>query len=156
LAYPKSPEIIKFTPKGGGEPVDFNFLKGMKPLVDMMQTSADYDPGATGRPMLNVDASGNASLTGGSNGLAGVVGIVNNHELAPGETVAIKPGDSVQIESDIGDRWQEFELRQMSWGKSLGGTPKLGSTVLKPNTSLDLGWDESGSKFIKRWEPGSK
>jgi hypothetical protein len=102
----------------------------------MMQSTATYMPGDTGRPILRVDASGGASLTGGTQNWQN--GIVNGHQLVAGETVPIKPGDSVQIKLDIGDRYPEWETRNIIWSKAPDGTPILGTAALKANLIQDF------------------
>jgi hypothetical protein len=124
--------------------------EGVKPVTEMMQSTAAYVPGGTGRPVLRVDAQGNASLTEGTSGWQH--GIVNGQALTAGETVPIKPGDSVQMKVDVGDRYPQYEVRQVLWGQGADGTPVLGTSPLKPGSTVDFDANAGGTKGVKAVE----
>jgi len=140
------PEQLQFIPADGKPAANFDVTKGIKPVADMMDTSATYVPGGTGRPVVKVDQSGNASITGGTSNWQKA--IVNGQELKAGETAAIKPGDSVQMSVDIGDRYPQYELRNVVWSTSYG-EPVLGTTELKPGTVTDFDANAGGTEIAE-------
>jgi len=140
------PEQVQFTPAQGGA-ASFNVNEGIKPVADMMHSTATYVPGGTGRPVVSVDAGGNASITGSTAGWQRE--IVNGHQLAAGETLPIKPGDAIQMKMDVGDRYPIWELRNVIWGTGADGTPVLGTSALKPGTTLDFDANAGGTKVVE-------
>ncbi len=140
---------VQFTPAAGseGSPAIFNPTAGSKPVSDMMQSTATYVPGGTGRPVVSVDSSGNASLTAGTENWQRA--IVDGHLLTAGETVPIKPGDSVQMRVDVGDEFPDYEVRTVKWGTDANNTPVLGTSPLKPNSTIDFDANAGGTTVVQ-------
>jgi hypothetical protein len=92
-------------------------------------------PGQGGAPVVKVDNAGKAQISRTSNSR---IPIINGQELEPGQTAAIKPGDTVAIRADVGDTYPIWETQSLAWGKAPDGTPQLQNTPLKPNTAVDV------------------
>jgi hypothetical protein len=131
------PEQIQFN-GADGKASTFDVTRGGQPVQDLINDNAVYVPGASGMPILKVDANGDATFTAGKGRYTLLPATINGTDLAPGETATIKPGDQITMRVDIGDRGPEYEYRTLIWGKAPDGNPMLGTTELKPNTTVDM------------------
>lgn len=144
-AGPGRPEQVQFTAPGNGGTSTFDVSNGSKPAIDLLQRTSTFTPGAWGRPTVSVDASGQASITGGSSTYQTFA--VNDKPVAAGQVVPIHPGDKVIYTFDEGDPSPDPETRTILWSKSADGTPILGTQVLKPGTAADFLSKSGGWKY---------
>ncbi|MBU6453342.1 MAG: hypothetical protein KGS72_16290, partial [Cyanobacteria bacterium REEB67] len=141
------PEQVQFTPRGA-EPVIADLSGRDSSLNNAIEAHSAYLPGGTGRMVLNVDADGKASLTGGTSHYQKLA--VNGRSIEAGQKVEIQPGDKVEVTSDIGDRYPIFETRELLWSRSLDGQPRLATTELTNGSQSDFKFDDQSTRVVPK------
>ena len=106
-------------------------------FANALRESSTLRPGATGLPVLKTNEAGETTITGST---AYNRAVVNNEEVAAGQTVTVKPGDRVQLKEDVGDRYAIWQTKNVPWTTAADGTQQLGAATLKPNSTADLSY----------------
>jgi hypothetical protein len=139
------PEQVTFNSSNGDSAV-FTGQGGADSAVRMIEQTSSYMPGATGRPVIKVDAAGNATITAGPR----LSPTVNGVELKPGETAPLMPGDDVRMTIDVGDRYPVWETRRILWSQSPDGKPVFGAQPLTPGAAVDYSVTDTGTKIVPK------
>lgn len=119
-----------------GEVVDLRPGQPLSRLTEVLSASAKLAPGASGHPVITVDRSGNVFIRAGEGG--GFEKPLVNGTAVTAQDVPIRPGDSVTVRVDVGDRYPVWETREIKWGTAADGNATLGGQSLRPGDVFDL------------------
>lgn len=128
---------IQLTP-ANGKPVQFTFGQDIKPVNEMLASSAKFMPGAGGTSYVTVDANGSATLHTEKAQWERIVSVNGTPVQNGTQSIQIKPGDQIGFKVDVGDRYPEWEAHTLDWTTAADGTPLFGGKPVKSASAFNV------------------
>lgn len=102
-------------------------------LKNILQSNAVLEPGATGFNYIKVNNEGIPTLY--KNGISRIT--LNDKVLEAGSQNVLKPGDKIQITTDVGDRYPVWQTLDFQWIKDATKNA-IGKYAIVPGKAFDI------------------